>query len=311
MAGYKARTIKTIISKKINAWLLSIEDEALRAKCKKEVIVTGGCIASMQLGEPVNDFDIYLRNRETVEEITDYYVSRFEAKRKPQGGVPVDIRRETLTDSEGRDRVRIVVKSAGVATTEETGDYAYFESRLDHEAGEYLSEVFDPLEDDQGPQPEADQGDDFEPVFLSSNAISLSGKVQLVIRFFGDPDEIHENYDFAHCTSYWSRGELVLRPEAMEALLTRELRYQGSRYPLCSIIRTRKFINRGWRINAGQYLKMVMQLQDLDLKDPDILEEQLTGVDVAYFTELMSKMIDQDPSRIDTAYLTEIIDRMF
>lgn len=308
--GLKARTIKAVIRKKIDSWLASIEDEDLRKACAKEVIVTGGCIASMQLGEPVNDFDIYLQKKETVEKITDYYVKRFLAKRKPQAGVPIDIRRETLVDSNGRDRVRIVVKSAGVANVDQEDDYAYFESRPDHEAGDYLEEAFDPLED-TGIEPEPETAADFEPVFLSSNAISLKGKVQLVIRFFGDPDEIHANYDFAHCTSYWSNGNLVLRPEAMEALLSKELRYRGSRYPLCSIIRTRKFIERGWRINAGQYLKMVMQLQEMNLKDPKVLEEQLTGVDVAYFTQMIALLVDKDPERVDAAYLTEIIDRMF
>jgi len=308
--GLKARTIKAVIRKKIDAWLESIEDEDLRKLCAKEVIVTGGCIASMQLGEKINDFDVYLRTKETVERITDYYVEKFLAKRKPQEGIPVDIRRESLKDSNGRDRVRIVVKSAGVANVDQETDYAYFEGRPDHEAGEYLEEAFDPLSDvDIEPVP--DTMPDFEPVFLSSNAISLKGKIQLVIRFFGDPDEIHENYDFAHCTSYWTPDGLVLRPEAMEALLTKELRYQGSRYPLCSIIRTRKFIQRGWRINAGQYLKMVMQLQEMDLKDPKVLEEQLTGVDVAYFSQMIHRLMEKDPTKVDTAYLTEIIDRMF
>ena len=57
----------------------------------------------------------------------------------------------------------------------------------------------------------------------------------------------------------------------------------GSKYPLCSIIRTRKFIQRGYTINAGQYLKMAMQLNELDLKDVSVLQDQLIGVDSAYF----------------------------
>ena len=52
-----------------------------------------------------------------------------------------------------------------------------------------------------------------------------------------EPDQLHENYDFVHCTNYWTswNNELVLRKEALEALLARELRYVGSKYPLCSI----------------------------------------------------------------------------
>lgn len=157
----------------------------------------------------------------------------------------------------------------------------------------------------------------YRPVFLSSNAITLSGKVQLIIRFYGNADEIHANYDFVHCTNYWtsSDNKLVLRAEALEALLTRVLQYQGSKYPLCSVIRTRKFIKRGWRINAGQYLKMCFQLSQLDLTDIKILEDQLMGVDTAYFAALIKglrKHQEKHPNFvIDACYIATLIDKIF
>lgn len=316
--GLKSKTIKTILRKKVNDWTDSIKDEALRELCRKEAIVTGGCIASMLLGEEVNDFDIYFRTKSTVLKVADYYVSEFNANRKAQGGVPVNIFVEELKDTQGRDRVRIVVKSAGVSGKGQEADYQYFENGNDHDAGEYVTEAFDPLsdtkdliEDDRAAL--EGNGEKYTPAFLSSNAISLRGKIQLILRFYGSPDEIHESYDFVHCMNFWESGEskLTLRPEALEALLSRVLVYKGSQYPLCSIIRTRKFIKRGWRINAGQYLKMAMQISKIDLTDHVTLEEQLTGVDVAYFAEVIEKIKAKDPEKVDHAYLTEIIDRMF
>ena len=53
--GLKSKTIKSVIRNKVNEWLASIEDEDLRKLCQKEAIVTGGCIASMLLGEEVNE----------------------------------------------------------------------------------------------------------------------------------------------------------------------------------------------------------------------------------------------------------------
>ena len=89
----------------------------------------------------------------------------------------------------------------------------------------------------------------------------------------------------------------------------------GSKYPLCSIIRTRKFIKRGWNINAGQYLKMVLQLNELDLKDLNVFKDQLTGVDSAYFNQAINMIIEkqeEDSSfKIDNTYLFEIINRIF
>jgi len=178
-------------------------------------------------------------------------------------------------------------------------------------------DIIDELENAQDDDKGNPNGGKFHVIFMSSNAITLSDQLQLVIRFFGEPDEIHDNYDFVHCMNYWKSwdGELVLSAGAMESLLTRELRYCGSKYPLCSIIRTRKFLKRGWSINAGQYLKMAMQLNELDLRDIKVLADQLVGVDATYFAqvinEAMKHMEDTDLDRVDNLYVVEIIDKIF
>ena len=43
----------------------------------------------------------------------------------------------------------------------------------------------------------------------------------------------------------------------------------------------------------------------------DVLQDQLTGVDCAYFCEVMNKLKEKDPEKVNSAYLIEIIDRMF
>lgn len=312
----KTKTIKAVLRKKVDAWLSSIEDDAVRTLAAKNTIVTGGCIASMLLGEQVNDIDVYFRNRDTAVAVANYYIARFQPRTR--NGIPCAI---TVDDTP--ERVRIVVKSAGIASEDGTKEsYEYFEARPEGEADTYVSAVMrDPAdiedtheETELAAQEAIDEGKPkFRPVFISTNAITLSHRLQVVLRFFGDPDEIHENYDFVHCTNYWRAWDshLELRPAALEALLTRELRYAGSKYPICSLIRVRKFIKRGWTINAGQILKMAMQVSKLDLSDPAVLEDQLTGVDVAYFMEVIQKVKENDPAKINSAYLIEIIDRMF
>lgn len=316
--GMKAKTIKSVLRKKVNSWLDSIDDTYLRQKCKNEAIVTGGCIASMLLGEKVSDFDIYLRNRQTVEELAEYYVKKFKEK-KPYINDVHDIYVQTIEDIRGEYRVRIVVQSAGVEGDKRESQYEYFETRPPEEAGDYVSEIYDDpgviedlVEDTKEQLDNSNDEKNYEPVFLSSNAITLSGKIQIILRFFGDPDTIHDNYDFVHCMNYWESktNNLVLRPKSLEALLSRTLVYYGSRYPVASIFRIRKFINRGWRINAGQILKMILQANELDLTDYAVLEDQLTGVDVAYFSEVL-RVVHEEGEKIDSAYLIEVINRMF
>lgn len=291
--GMKAKTIKAILSKKFNSFAASIEDEAVRKLVKNNTIITGGCIASMLLGEKINDFDLYFTNKETTLAVGQYYVDKFTAAT----GWPMMI-------EEGKDRIRIVTASGHRGET--AGDVAVLD-----DAGA-IEEAYEEL-NEKALETESEGVATYRPVFMSTNAITLSDKVQIVLRFFGDADTIHENYDFVHCTNYWTSGDgkLTLRQPALESLLCKELRYVGSKYPVCSVIRLRKFIRRGWVINAGQMLKMMMQISELDLTDPKVLEDQLTGVDSAYFLDVMSKLRENDPEKVNAAYLVEIIDRMF
>lgn len=154
------------------------------------------------------------------------------------------------------------------------------------------------------------------PVFVSSNAITLSNDVQLVNRFYGSPEDIHKNYDYVHCTCYFipHKNELVLPQAALESIVTKELKYVGSKYPLASVIRSRKYIKRGWNINAGQYLKMILQCGELDLSDPVVLEEQLTGVDLTLFRDIIEqiKRKESDPNFVvSTEWISEVIDQVF
>lgn len=327
----KTKTINSIIAKKFDSWVDSIEDEKVKNLVNKYSIITGGCIASMLLNEPVNDFDVYFRNMETTIAVADYYVKKFKKNPPPRfkRGHEVEIYLRVGNKDIGRDsaqvspngppydedgRVKIIIKSAGIASEEHPDDlnYRYFEQTpmdfSDVTPSEYVEGVMEVLQEENN-----EEKPKYRPIFLSTNAITLSDKVQAIIRFYGNPSEIHENYDFVHCTNYWDSHSrrLILNQAALEALLTKELIYVGSKYPLASLIRTRKFIQRGWTINAGQYLKMAMQIHDLDLHNISVLEDQLIGMDAAYFTEILHHLKSVDPQKVTTAYLTEIVDRMF
>lgn len=318
MSGFKSKTIASIISRKITAWAQTIDDDQLAMLADKHAIVTGGCITSMLLGEKVNDFDIYFSDVETAYALADYYLSKM--KVKAAAGVEAGARvvRESVENGDP-ERIKIFIKSAGVASEksddEDTPEYKYFEADETGRSGErYLETIADVLDTEDDKQPEekgVDNGDLYHPVFASTNAITLSHKIQLIFRFWGDPAEIHKNYDFVHCTNYWTRDTgLVLNKDALQACLSKELVYIGSKYPVCSIFRTRKFIQREWRITAGQLLKMAWQISELDLSNIEVLEEQLTGVDVAYFNQLIADLRENGMEKVDRGYLFKLIDRV-
>jgi len=309
--GRKRKGIKRELDKKIEDWLESIHDEDVVGAIKNDLIVTGGAIASMLLGEKVNDFDVYFRTKETTVMVAKYYVDAFnQAKAIETGDGVVDyqpiVKEESVSNIKGEkeDRVLIWMKSAGIAA-EEQSTYEYFEQQSESSLVEFSESLAEDVGNNEKPR--------YRPVFLSDNAITLSDKIQIVIRFYGEPDQIHNNYDFVHATCYYDYGQknIVLKPDAMEALLSRTLLYRGSLYPIASIFRTKKFIERGWRITAGELLKIMWQISEIDLTDKSILREQLVGVDMAYMHELIEALKTVDQEKINSTYIAEIIDRIF
>ena len=311
----KPRNIERHLRRKIDDWLGSIEDEGVRELAANGTIVMGGAIASLLLGEKVNDYDIYLKDKETCRAVAQYYVDKFKANppakfRKSGEEVPI-----MLIDDDGR--IKIVVKSAGVIS-EEGGEYAYFEGDPPGEAGQdaFLENVFmaaeEEIDDEEKPP--------YRPVFLSANAITLSDKVQIIIRFYGKPSDVKATYDFVHCTGYWCSwtNKLSINKDALLALLNKELVVisGGSRYPFAALCRVRKFLGRGFHITAGQLLKLCFTINELALKDYRVLEDQLTGVDIAYFMELLAyiranKDEAMEDGKIKVPYLIDLIDRLF
>lgn len=267
----------------------TIKDPNVKQLVEDNTIITGGCITSMLLQEDVNDYDLYFRNKETAFAVASYYVEQFNEISEECNEVSVQCDEKT-------GRIKLMIPSSGV------GEIDYSE---EDETQEFASRVFETVK--------KKSGNKYQPILLTSNAITLSDKVQIVIRFYGEPEEIHKNYDFVHVTNYWTSWdqEVVTNTEALECILAKELKYIGSLYPVCSMIRLRKFLKRGWSVHAGQMLKIAFQISELNLTDLNVLEEQLTGVDFAYFSQVVDILKNGEIKDIDSTYLAEIVDRVF
>ena len=312
----KRKHMNSQLCKIFNNFLESVESEEVKEALREGTIITGGALVSLLQGDKPHDYDLYFKDFKTCYKVADYFVEKFNEEHKKKASIKIKTSKEINEHStdkwisyenaleeiknNGEPRIKIFIQSTGVAGEEDIED--------------------DDMQTNITPDSNIDEIEEkpkYVPKYLTSNAISLSGKIQLVIRFYGDPQEIHENYDFVHCTNYWTSWEkkVTLKLEAVEAIINKELIYVGSKYPLCSIIRTRKFINRGWTINAGQYLKMCMQLNELDLKNIQVLEDQLVGVDSTYFNILISALQEKQKSNNDfnvsSSYVASIVDKIF
>lgn len=306
--GMKTKTIRKVLFAKIANWISSIESPELRKLVAENVIVTGGSITSMLLGEDIKDFDVYFKTKEATIKVAEYYCAKFIEENKCEYFTPY------VKVDEATGRVTIRIDGAGVA---ESNDAAGSEEEAYE--NDLLEGGADTIASHQKRQtPEEEEKDaKYRPVFLSDNAITLTNKVQLVIRFYGSPSEIHKNYDYAHATNVYDydTNTLTLNQKATECTLSKTLLYTGSLYPICSLFRMRKFLDRGWRISAGEMVKMAFQISELDLSNLNVLKEQLTGVDMLYMRALISALNEFHEGNpdiaIDASVVVEIVDKIF
>ena len=299
------KTIIKVIKNKLEEWLSSITDEKLRQDVRENLLVSGGSITCLFQKLPVNDYDIYIKDMDVLLRLAKYYCSYLvmdgrdrenlifshyvkkygsdlEARSALKLYLDQDLSVETIRIKNLKeDQVKLNISSAGIKWDVKT-----------EESGEVLK---------------------YQVAFLSQNAISLTDDIQIVLRFHGDSSEIHKTFDFIHATNYFTFKEgLVTNVDALESIITKQLRYQGSLYPLTTIIRIKKFLNRGWSITAGEMLKVMFQISELNLRDPEVLEEQLIGVDIAYFSTLINLLRAKPVGvEITSNYLSNLIDEVF
>jgi hypothetical protein len=69
-------------------------------------------------------------------------------------------------------------------------------------------------------------------------------------------------YDYQHCMGYYTGYDrrLVVSAATRQAIVTRTLRYRGSRYPMLSLLRLPKFIARGYTIDLGHLFQLVLEV---------------------------------------------------
>ena len=277
---YKKTINKAIHTKMLN-WLNTITDAKLKADLRNCILVSGGAIASMLQNQPVNDFDVYITDVDVLKRLMLYYTA-------PAGLEVLDWREDNnyvCTDNTSYNVAIRTLREGQLKTFVKDGGY---------------KNTTEPAEGS------------YSVAFVSANAISLSDSVQIVTRFWGDCDTIHKTFDFIHATNYWTfKDGCVFNKEALESLLTQRLVYQGSLYPLTSIIRAKKFLKRGWNIGAGDLLKIMFQIAELDLRDIDTLTEQLIGVDVAYFSALLETLEGVNLKEVSNEFICNMIDKSF
>lgn len=109
---------------------------------------------------------------------------------------------------------------------------------------------------------------------FTKNAISI-GKYQIITRWVGEPEEVVNEFDFKHNMFYIYKGEFDTFSQ-WDFLEDNVLRYNENRArDICgTIIRTKKFVERGFKLTNREMAKMLLKLNEVGFneREMEILE---------------------------------------
>lgn len=174
--------------------------------------------------------------------------------------------------------------------------------------------------------------DDVSIVCLTDKAVTMNHSgvtIQVIFdRFYHNATEIFKTFDFSCCMASFDveQDELYLHENFLIDNTRMELNVNGkTSYPLMSLMRVNKYINKGYFISRKELLKLSLQVTKLDIKDWGDLGKHIGGMyglNISKFFDkkepfdldvVIDKLSDIDSSHfesnIDKTYpcLTEVI----
>lgn len=124
---------------------------------------------------------------------------------------------------------------------------------IDKESADKVREYFSNVDTDEDSK--------FHVKLITNNAINLSDKIQLITRFYGIPDKVVDNFDWQHIKSYYTYPDkLSLDSEVYRLIVEKELVYTGSKYPLSSLLRVKKYAKKGWDISNKTMVHIALDI---------------------------------------------------
>lgn len=284
-------TFKVNLLEKISSQLLVpffgfLKENKIENLIRQDAVLTGSALASliqMQTSENryslyrfnsafvIKDWDFFFKDKETVKEIVNYFYSNFKA----EGMV------ETLEFKDTSLGVEIVNLPKTLV-------------------GEYQKKGF--------------WGNTFIEMVLTQNALTLKydkskPPVQFIFKVCASALEIIETFDFYHCqvAVELNSGKISWSGETLYSILNQKLLYHGGLNPLAAFFRMKKFEHRGWSINRLQIIKIIQDINKLNLNDTSTLKNQLQGF---YFEESYPEIFKLPNKILTDDELWELLDKL-
>lgn len=262
----KSKEIERHFKEKINDWLFTLTGTSLLPSkvdsIRNSLYVSGGSIVSLLLGEEINDYDIFLDDVDLMHDLVSYYLGRYTEGTNLKKDT-FSIHKEYLTN--------LAQYNLGNPGTIEIKVKNNEQKNINHNNGKFYGKKIT----DNWVKPTMGV---YSPIVITSRAITLSDGIQLCFRLCGKPRLIHKFFDFDHCMNHWNYKEgLVLKQEALASIVSKELKYNSTQFPINTLFRLQKFMSRGWTFPRSEAVKLAYNLSQLNLSDMDAFKHELNG----------------------------------
>lgn len=155
-----------------------------------------------------------------------------------------------------------------------------------------------------------------EESFVTECAFSFKRnglRIQYIKKIVGKPIELIKQFDFSICECAYlpETKEFVMGEDFLADLCARRLRYNiDGKYPIASLWRLKKYIERGFKLPAIESIKLSLCINNLNIKTFRDLKEQLEGIDTLFLKELTDVLIDNGEKRFNFNEALEFMNEM-
>ncbi|WP_396189917.1 hypothetical protein [Flavobacterium sp.] len=115
-------------------------------------------------------------------------------------------------------------------------------------------------------------------------------RIQLIIKFTGNPYDIFEWFDFTitHGAYRFDVKQFEFGDRFFQDVSKRRLVYSGnSQYPICAMYRTKKYVSRGYDLPGATIMHIALCIIQLKIESYADLKAQLMGIDTMYLQKLL------------------------
>ncbi len=148
----------------------------------------------------------------------------------------------------------------------------------------------------------------------SAESYNVNGiRVQLIKRLYGEPCQVIDKFDFTICMAAYlpAINKIIIGEQFLYHLASKGLHYNIGKYPLASLWRARKYIERGFKFPATELIKLALTINNLKLKDYKDLKEQLEGIDTLFLRKLTDALLKKGDEEFEfgkaIGFITEIL----